>query len=252
MGRRLAPFFARRGFRVLVHDPAGTPPGLKAAPLSSAADADVVVVAASLERAGEALEAVLDQKPKGLVFDIASVKAPVIPALRRARKEGVAIASVHPMFGPAVRSFRGHNLIVCEAGDAAAARRARTLFAGAGLRIRTIPLAAHDPWIGRTMGLAHFLALVAGATLAELGTDLSDLDGLATTSFRRLLDLVHSIVGQDAALTRAIQTRNPEGETVVEHLAGQVETWRLLLFAEDAAPLNAKLEALRRSLAPLR
>ena len=250
MGRRLRPFFARRGYRVLVQDPAAAP-GARTVPVSAARDAAVVVVAASLDTSGPALDAVLAESPRGLVLDIASVKAPLLSAIGRARAAGVAIASAHPMFGPAVRSFRGHNLIVCDAGDAAAARRARALFAGAGLRIRTMPLAAHDPWIARTMGLAHVVALVAGATLAEMETDLSDLDGLASTSFRRLLGLVESIAGQDASLTRAIQAENPEAPDVVERLAEQVETWRRLLFAADPAPLAAKIEALRRALTPL-
>jgi chorismate mutase/prephenate dehydrogenase len=250
MGRRLAFFFRRRGFRVLIHDPAGALRGFAPAGLDAARDADVVVVAASLERTAAALEAVLDRKPRGLVLDIASVKAPLLPAIGRARAEGVAIASVHPMFGPEVRSFRGSDLIVCDCGDAAAARRARALFAGAGLKIRTIPLAEHDPWNAKTLGLAHFVALAAAGALAELGVDLDGVDGRASTSFRHLLTLVEPILDQEPALTRAIQASNPQSDLVAGHLAEQVEAFRRLLFEKDLTALTSRLVACRRALRP--
>ena len=51
MGRRLAPHFRAKGFRVVVADPAGVPAGFGRGSLDDAATADVVCVAASLEAA---------------------------------------------------------------------------------------------------------------------------------------------------------------------------------------------------------
>jgi chorismate mutase/prephenate dehydrogenase len=250
MGRRLASFFRSRGFHVLICDPAGAVRGFASAALEAASDADVVVVAASLERAAEALERVLEQEPRGLVFDIASVKAPLLPAIAKARARGVAITSVHPMFGPAVRSFRGRDLIVCDAGDAAAARRAKALFNGAGLKIRTIPIAEHDLWNAYTLGLTHFIALAASGALAELGVDLDEVDGRASTSFRHLLSLVEPILYQDPALTHGIQAGNPQSAFVVERIAEQVEAFRRLLLEENLPAFTDKVLAIRRALRP--
>ena len=135
MGRLFARWLKGRGYRVLVADPAGAPAGFAKGSLDSAADADVVVVAASLSRAAVVLSEVVARHPKGLVFDIASVKTPLVPTLEEAVRRGLAIASVHPMFGPDVASFRGHDLIVCDCGNAAAARRTRALFAGSGVKV---------------------------------------------------------------------------------------------------------------------
>src|SRR5262245_42077138 len=84
LGRRLARFFARRGFAVFAADPAGAPPRVGEAPVAFAREADVVVVSASLPRMPDALSEVLDAGPRGLVFDIASVKAPLLPLFGRA------------------------------------------------------------------------------------------------------------------------------------------------------------------------
>jgi len=247
MGRRLAPLFRKKGFRVLIADPAGRVPGYAAADFSAAASADVVCVAASLDRTAAALEAVLERSPRGLVFDIASLKTPLLPLFSRARGAGVAVASAHPMFGPSA-PFKGNDFLVLDCGDAAAAARLTRLFAGEGLRIRRMPVAEHDPWAARTMGLAHVAALACAGALERLKVDAFDVDGRATTSFRRLLDLVASLLDQDAVLTRTIQTQNPDAQRVAEVLAGEVEAFRATLFAPDPGPLAARIAALRRAL----
>ena len=240
MGRKLAPLFRKKGYRVLITDPAARVPGFASAEISAASAADVVCVAASLDAAPAALEAVLAQSPRGLVFDIASLKTPLLPLFARARKAGVAIASTHPMFGPSA-PFRGNDFLVLDCGDAAAAARVTRLFSGEGLAIRRMPVAGHDPWAARTMGLAHVVALACAGALVRLEVDAFDVKGRATTSFRRLLD-------QDAALTRAIQTQNPDAPWAAEVLAEQVEAFREDLFADDPGPLVARIGALRRAL----
>jgi len=247
MGRLFARFFRRRGYAVRIADPAGAPRGFAKGTLDDAARADVVLIAASLDQAPAALEAVLARSPRGLVFDIASLKTPLLPLFARARKAGVAIASTHPMFGPDAR-FSGRDFLVCDAGNASAARRVARLFAGEGMKIRTMPAAEHDRWVGRTMGLAHVAALACAGALERLKVDALDVDGRATTSFRRLLDLVGSLLDQDPALTRAIQTQNPDAPRVAEVLSEEVEAFRAALFAPDPRPLEARIDALRRAL----
>jgi chorismate mutase/prephenate dehydrogenase len=247
MGRLLARFFRRRGFAVAICDPAGAVPGFRSAFLAEAATANVVVVAASLSRSADALAAALAEGPKGLVVDIASVKAPLLPVLEAARLRGLAVASIHPMFGPTVRTFRGHDLIVCDCGDAAAARRARALFEGTGLRIATMPVAEHDPWIARTMGLTHALALGAAAALAAMEVAPHRLEGRASTSFRRLVELIGPILDQEAELTRMIQAGNPEGEEALIQFEREIVSVRKLLFHEPIERLDATIRELRKA-----
>jgi chorismate mutase/prephenate dehydrogenase len=247
MGRLFARFLRRNRLGVEICDPAGPLPGFRSAPLARAATADVVVIAASLSRAAAALSEVVSLRPKGLVFDIASVKAPLLPVLEAARLGGLSIASVHPMFGPSVRSFRGHGLIVCDCGDPRAARRARALFEGSGLRIATMPVAEHDPWIARTMGLTHALALGAAAALAALDVRPEALDGRASTSFRRLVELIGPILDQEAELTRMIQAGNPEGEEALIQFEREMASVRKLLFHEPPSRLDATIRELRKA-----
>ena len=247
MGRLLAPHFRRKGYRVLVADPAGAPVGWAEGTLDDASSADVVCIAASLDATPAALEEVLAHSPRGLVFDIASLKTPLLPLFARARKARIAIASAHPMFGPSAR-LKGNDFLVLDCGVPAATSRLARLFAGEGLRIRRMPVAEHDPWAARTMGLAHVAALACAGALERLKVDAFDVDGRATTSFRRLLELVASLLDQDPALTRAIQRQNPDAPWVAETLARELEELRSALFAKDARPLAERIGALRRAL----
>jgi chorismate mutase/prephenate dehydrogenase len=248
MGRLFARWLKGRGYLVLVADPAGAPRGFAKTSLDAAADADVIVVAASLSRAAEALSDVVACRPRGLVFDIASVKTPLLPAFEKARCSGVAIASVHPMFGPDVTSFKGHDLIVCDCGNAAAARKVRALFAGSGAKIATMPLADHDPWVARTMGLTHAVALGVAAALAILNVNVKKLDGRASTSFRRLVELVGPILAQEPELTWTIQAGNPHSEEALLQFEREMTAVRKLFFHEPPDRLKAALTGLRRAL----
>ncbi len=249
MGRLLARFFSRRGFRVAIADPRGALPGFPSAGLDAARDADVVLVSVSLEGTADAVRDVLARDPRGLVCDVASVKAPVVPLLTRAARKGLRVASLHPMFGPSVRTLKGHDLIVCDAGNAAAAEEARRLFDGAGLLVRTIPLAEHDPWVARTLGLAHLLALVAGSALGASHVDLTALDGLASTSFRNLLALARPILEQEPDLTLPIQRLNPGTKATLDVLSREIDSWREALLGSDPAAFERKLRGARRALA---
>ncbi len=111
-----------------------------------------------------------------------------------------------------------------------------------------MPVAEHDPWAARTMGLAHVAALAAAGALERLKVDAFDVEGRATTSFRHLLALVAPLLDQDPALTRAIQLQNPDAAWVAGVLAEEIEAMRTALFAPDPGPLAARIGALRRAL----
>src|SRR5205823_7339817 len=102
MGHWLCRYFRSRGYEVAVHDPAGP---LEDFPSESdlaegVLAADVVAVSVPMSSCAEVLRQIADLKPKALIFDIASLKAPIEHDLREMGREGLRVASVHPTFGP--------------------------------------------------------------------------------------------------------------------------------------------------------
>lgn len=249
MGRLLARAFREAGHAVAIHDPGRRLAGFPSVPLETAATADAVVVSVSLEATPAVLSAVLALAPSGLVLDVASVKGPLLPLYAKAARRGLRVASVHPMFGPGVRSLEGQNLIVCDAGAPAAARDAARLFGGHGLKLATMPISGHDSWVARTLGLAHLLSLLAGSTLAREGVKVRSLDGLASTSFRNLCLLAAPILHQAPDLTLPIQAQNPATPALFDLLAGELASWRGLVERNDLAAFERKLAEARSVLA---
>jgi chorismate mutase/prephenate dehydrogenase len=250
MGRLLARALRATGNAVAIHDPGRRLAGFPSASLEAAATADAVVVSVSLEATPAVLAEVLSLSPSGLVLDVASVKGPLLPLYAKAARRRLRVASVHPMFGPGVRSLAGQNLIVCDAGVPAATRAAARLFSGLGLSLATMPIGAHDAWVARTLGLAHLLSLLAGSVLAREGVKVKSLDGLASTSFRRLCELAAPILHQAPDLTLPIQARNPETPALFDLLESELASWRALVSANDAAAFGKKLAEARSVLAP--
>lgn len=241
MGRLLARAFRAAGHAVAVHDPGRRLAGFPSVPLETAAEADVVVVSVSLEATPAVLAELLALSPPGLVLDVASVKGPLLPIYAKAARRGLRVASAHPMFGPGVRSLAGQNLIVCDAGLEAAARDTARLFSGHGLKLATMPIGAHDPWIATTLGLAHLLSLLAGSVLARGGVSATGLDGLASTSFRNLVLLAAPILRQSPDLTLPIQASNPATPALFDLLAEELATWRALVERNDLAAFERKV-----------
>ena len=250
MGRLLARAFASAGHAVSIHDPGRRFPEFPAVSLESAPDADAIVVCVSLEATPAVLEEVLALRPRGLVLDIASVKGPVLPIYARAARQGLSVASVHPMFGPGVHSLEGQDLIVCDAGVPASTREALRLFSGHDLKVATMPLGAHDPWIARTLGLAHLLSLLAGSVLAREGVRVKSLDGLASTSFRNLCLLAAPILHQAPDLTLPIQARNPATPALFDLLGEELASWRALVAGNDLAAFERKVAEASAVLSP--
>ena len=77
---------------------------------------DVIVVATPLAVSGRILAQLAVLKPPGLIFDIGSLKTPLIDGLRELERAGCKVASVHPMYGPGTRLLSGRHLVVCDAG----------------------------------------------------------------------------------------------------------------------------------------
>ncbi len=246
MGRWLCGVLRRPGLQVLVHDPKGAPRGFREAPFEAAREADFVALAVPLSSVAHVADRVLALRPRGVVFDLASLKTPLLVSFERALREGARITSIHPLFGPSTRLTEARNLLICDVGDLVSTRRVRALFAGSGLTVRLMSAAEHDTWIAKTMGLAHLLALIAGSVLAREGVSAKALAGRVSTSARRLWDLVAPVLEQDPELTRAIQLANPHAAAVFEGLARETAAvWGSL---GDATVFQERLEEVRKRL----
>jgi chorismate mutase/prephenate dehydrogenase len=236
MGRWMADFLASQGFRIVVADPAGEVAGYewRSDWRDDPLDEDLVVVAAPLKISGQVLEALAARRPRGVVFDIGSLKTPLRHGLDALRAAGVRVTSVHPMFGPDTQLLSGRHVIFIDLGDAEALAEARGLFASTMADLVVMGLDEHDRLIAYVLGLSHALNIAFFTVLAESGEAAPRLARMSSTTFDAQLDVATRVAGENPDLYYEIQSLNAYGEDSLKALSVAVE--RLYRAVRDHDP----------------
>ncbi len=240
MGRWLAEFFLAGGHRVGVCDPRaseGIRPEFRVeTDLSRAArQADVIVVATPMRAAPAVYRELWRTGTRATIFDILSIKAPLLPTIRRGRKAGFHLTSVHPLFGPTARTLSGRNLLVLDCGDASANRVAERLFRASSLSVHRLPIGDHDALMAEVLALPHATSLLFTLALVRAGHAPGNLARAAPTSFARQAEVAWVVTGENPQLSYDIQALNPVSEALFDRMADALETLRAIVRRGDQA-----------------
>jgi len=165
--------------------------GVAGSVAEAVAGRDLVVIATPLPAVGSVLAEVAAAGTPAILTDVASVKAPVLDAVRAAFAGGPRYVGGHPMAGTErsgfgasdPRLFDGAPWVLCleDDTDLDAWLAVAGLVTGLGCRVVPCSAAGHDAAVARVSGLPHLLA----AALALAGADGGPLAlALAAGSFR--------------------------------------------------------------------
>lgn len=197
MGGWFVDFFVSQGFATTVADPGVEDgPGRFSKWTDAGVDYDVIVIAAPLGVSGRILAQLAVLEPEGLIFDIGSLKSPLIDGLQELHNAGCRVTSVHPMYGPNTRLLSGHHLIFCDAGSTEATNAAKELFGSTMVEQIDMGLDDHDRLIAYVLGLSHALNIAFFTALSESGEAAPKLAQMSSTTFDSQL-LVSAAVAQD-------------------------------------------------------
>ena len=234
MGGWFADFFRSQGFLTTIADAAlEDGPDVFRNWTDAGVDFDVIVVAAPLAVSGRILAQLAVLKPRGLVFDIGSLKSPLVDGLNELKAAGCQVTSLHPMYGPDTRLLSGRHLIICDVGCAEAARAARDLFSATMVERIDMSLEDHDRLIAYVLGLSHALNIAFFTALAESGEAAPRLARMSSTTFDSQL-LVSAAVAQDnPKLYYEIQHLNKYGLKPLEALSDAADRIRELVTSGD-------------------
>lgn len=239
MGSWLVRFLRSSGYDAHVLDPRA--PREHEAAAGTLRLADLVLVAVPTSVAVRLYDDWARDPPRGVVADACSVKASLVPGMRRLAAAGGRVASFHPMFGPSATVLRDHDVVLCRTGDAAAEAAVRSLFAPTSARLVELTLEEHDRVMADVLSLPHAAAIAVAGTLP--GTPPAQ----GTTS-RRLRDVAASVVREDPQVYFELQAGNPHSLPALDRLAASLERVRAAVAAQDAAAFAALLEDGRQGL----
>jgi chorismate mutase/prephenate dehydrogenase len=256
MGRWFAEFLASQGFAITIADPAGRPQGFAADAYNYAddwrkppLDYDIIVVATPLKIANEVLKELATLKPRGIIFDIGSLKTPLREGLQALQRAACHVTSIHPMFGPDTELLSGRHVIFVELGDNEAVERTRALFSSTMAEQVVMGLDEHDRLIAYVLGLSHALNIAFFTALAESGEAAPRLAQLSSTTYDAQVDVAARVAGESPELYFEIQNLNEYGRESLQALRDAVERIWQSVTSNDAAQFNGLMQQGREYLA---
>jgi len=217
MGRWMAFFLDAVGYRVSVSDPAEGETPFEREPdwQAVANDFDLLVVAVPLRPTNAILLRLAELRPAGLVFDIGSLKSPMLEGLRALHVAGCRVCSVHPMFGPAEVGLSGRHILFVDVGDQDAVREARALFAHTAAECVDLSLEEHDEVMAWVLGLSHIVNIAFAGTLASSGAAVPLLRRISSSTFNAQLAVAAQVVSENPHLYFEIQHGNVKTPEVI-------------------------------------
>jgi chorismate mutase/prephenate dehydrogenase len=244
MGVWMSRYLDMVGYHVDVADPAETDtPFDRVADWESAAgEYDVIVVAVPLRPSNAILHRLAELKPRGLVFDIGSLKSPMRSGLEALTQAGCRVCSVHPMFGPDEIGLSGRHILFVDTGNTAALSEARALFAHTAADCVDLSLEEHDEVMAWVLGLSHLVNIAFASALAESGEAVPLLRKISSSTFNAQLEVAAQVVSENPHLYYEIQQGNRMTDDVAEHFRRVFDELSRSVREEDEATWTRAME----------
>jgi chorismate mutase / prephenate dehydrogenase len=237
MGGWFVQFMVSQGFTVQVADPAGAAPGIPVSDdwrkLTDLDSYDFIVVATPLGASGGILNELSLRRPRGVVFDLGSLKSPLRSGLNALKAAGVKVTSLHPMFGPNTELLSGRHVIFIDMGSDEALAAARALFQPTMAEQVVMGLDEHDRLIAYVLGLSHALNIAFFTALAGSGEAAPRLAHMSSTTFDAQLDVATNVADESPELYYEIQALNDYGAESLQALSQAVDRLRTAVLSRD-------------------
>jgi len=249
MGAWFAEFLDAQGFEVSVADPAAGESKFPNAPnwLELELDHDIIVVSTPLGLTNSVLHDIAQRRPRGLVFDLASLKSPLRSGFDALLSAGCHATSIHPMYGPSTDLLSGKQVVFIELGVPAATEAARNLFASTMARCVTMPLEQHDRIVAFVLGLSHAVSIIFANAL-ERGGELADV---SSTTFAEQVLVAWEVAKEDPDLYFDIQWCNEFGEAALDSLTDVSGDFCTAIKAGDRSRFSELMQSGRQHLSKL-
>ncbi|MDH4108530.1 MAG: prephenate dehydrogenase/arogenate dehydrogenase family protein [Gammaproteobacteria bacterium] len=250
MGGWFVDFFRSQGFATDIADRSAVPAdGIYGSWEDAGLDYDVIVVATPLAVSASVLSEVAARRPRGLVFDIGSLKTPLRHGLQALVDAGCRVTSLHPMFGPDTELLSGRHLIFVDVGVPEATAEAKELFAATMVEQLDMDVDDHDRLIAYVLGLSHALNIAFFTALAESGEAAPRLAKLSSTTFDSQLLVSAAVARDNPHLYFEIQRLNDYGMDPLDALCESAARIRRLVAEGDETGFVALMEKGREYLA---
>lgn len=176
-------------------------------------DVEAVILAVPIHTAPKVVEEVSRYMSEGAVVDLSSLKRQVYWLLKGLPAQ-LRPVCIHPLFGPASRGFEGKKVALIPVRDPEEERRlAEKIMPGAEF-VET-SLDEHEEAMTYVLSLTHLLSIVLVDLLSSAERDLARLSG---TSFRKMCEMMGSVMSESPETLASIVYCNEGSQRILERL----------------------------------
>ena len=207
MGRWFATFLKRNGYRVIISDKNRSAArklthknGFRLAEdqLKAAQSAQLVILATPTQVTKKILEEIAPYLSRTLLVEISSVKEPLRKKIQQLQKRGIAILSIHPLFGPGAETLQGRTVLAVSIPPRnASATKLLTLMKQRGARIIPCDFNEHENLASILLSLPHFINMALVSTLRSMAVDPNRLREAGGSTFKLQLLIAEAVHDED-------------------------------------------------------
>ena len=190
-------------------------------------DVDMVLLCTPIKETPKTIMDVMPYMKKGSIMcEMASLKMKTVSMLKVAEEYDVQPLSVHPMFGPDIKTIEGQTLAVVPVlNKDIETELARSFFPDT--KIVVVNAETHDYCMASVLSLPYFMNLVFARVLSP--EKLSFMRELAGTTFSVQLAVAQSIVGESPELIESLINDNMFSEELMNRFIDEFKYIRKLL-----------------------
>ena len=182
------------------------------------APADLVLVCVPIEATVKVIrQATKYLSPNTALADIASIKTPMVKAMLEYHNGPVM--GLHPMFGPGIKSFLSHKVIVCHGREDESFQWLLDLIESDGGKLIYATPEEHDRMMVDIQAIRNFTTLCMGTFFAEENTNIRRSLDFASPLYHHTIAIISRLFAQSAPLVVDIILATPERRQAIARLA---------------------------------
>jgi prephenate dehydrogenase len=179
-----------------------------------------------------------------LLVEISSIKEPVRKTIRTLTQHGTQIMSIHPMFGPDVRSLTGKSIIVAhEPHDCAPARKLLSILRKRGGKIIRSSPKDHDQLMATTLALSHLMNFAFIETIKQAGLTLDKARDIGGTTFKLQLLIAEALYHESPQNEASILADNKHNRRTFATFVEQIDQVRDIIQRKPTSELLSRLRS---------
>ncbi|MBD2513438.1 bifunctional chorismate mutase/prephenate dehydrogenase [Nostoc sp. FACHB-973] len=210
--------------------------------------ADLVLVCVPIEHTIEVIHKLAKYlSPTTALADITSIKTPILQTMLE--QHSGPVMSLHPMFGPGIKSFLSQKVVVCSGrGDDAFQWLLDLIENDGGKLIMSTP-EEHDQMMIAVQAIRNFKTFSLGVFLAEEEINIRRSLDFSSPIFRLEIDIVSRLFTQSAPLVVDIMLATSERREAIGRLASTYNRLAQLIIQNDRDTLMREFKATHSFLA---